>query len=232
MRALFLCGGAPASAAPAGPFDRTETLSFRGSRPSLRIEQLDPKLLEALNDREHDLLEVASCVYGADRLVSRSGKGEKAQGWVRDLTLVVPVRAIEKWRALRPALEEMLDFLTGDHWHFKFIGFASPLLRPTSLFDDRELRDRTCVTLFSGGLDSLSGAIWDRAVNRHKSLLVSHRSHAKVSARQTELVKQLREWDPDFLRRRSDLIGAGRLTPVRRVDRRRRDTSLPEGAAA
>lgn len=198
MHVLFLCGDATLAAAPKGAFEKTIRLPIRGRHPALRLEQLDPKLLEALRAPEKDLLEVAAFVYGADRLVSRASREETAEGWVRELTLVVPVRNVRSWNAVRTALEEALNFLTGDHWRFRFVRARTPGLQPTALFDDSDLRGRTCVALFSGGLDSLSGAVWDRAVNQHRPLLVSHRSHAKVSARQNELAARLRDWNPDF----------------------------------
>lgn len=105
-----------------------------------------------------DLLVLAAHVHAADTRISRTEQSQDS--WTREIRLVVPVSDPTRWGAAAPTLKRSLDFLTGDRWT---IGFrARPdrfttitQVAPPSLiappFDS--------VSLFSGGLDSLIGAI-------------------------------------------------------------------------
>lgn len=107
-----------------------------------------------------DFLFLASVVYGVDKLVSRRAADDR---WTRTLDLTLPVSDTEKWCAVTDELQTCLSFLTGDIWTIGFTDLRSDLHRP-------KLRERprrnapsraaaNTVCLFSGGLDSLIGAI-------------------------------------------------------------------------
>ena len=135
-----------------------------------------------------DLLVVAAHVHAADTRISRHG--ESQDGWTREIRLVVPVSDPTRWTGAGPVLVRMLAFLTGDKWE---IGFRSrpkdyvnlvgrPSL-PVVPFDG--------VSLFSGGLDSLIGAI-DSLKNNETPLLISHAGEGAVSKSQEDCFLGLR----------------------------------------
>lgn len=189
-RALFACGGAKLPADLSG-YDTAEVLDWRGEHPTMAIELLEHKLVESFEPLSRDLLELAACVYAADRLVSRGGNNIGGSQWEREMELVLPVREPAKWRAVSPALGRMLGFLTDDVWRFRFVQARRTTARPLPIFEDQRYRNCDCVALFSGGLDSLAGVVADRANSDHRPLLVSHRSYAVIDRRQRDLVARL-----------------------------------------
>ena len=77
-----------------------------------------------------DLLNFAVAAYTADVRVPRRGAFDS---WTRDLELHLFVNEMERWKACRPAAEELLSFLTGDRWVLRldFRDYATPF--PTKL---------------------------------------------------------------------------------------------------
>src|SRR6202041_1679291 len=67
-----------------------------------------------------------------------------------------------------PLLQEMLRFLTGDFWHLQFTSGGIPAPATTA----PRAYDIDCVSLLSGGVDSLIGAI-DITQTGHRPLFVS-----------------------------------------------------------
>ena len=116
-----------------------------------RLRHLVTRLPRQPSLRAWDFLSVALAVYGADRFVLR---GDFADAWTRVIDLSVEVVEPAPWTAVAPALSSTLRFLTGDVWHVRFLygGEACPT------FQGR-LSDRDCSCLFSGGMDSLLGAM-------------------------------------------------------------------------
>ena len=104
-----------------------------------------------------DLLDVAMAIYAADRLVRR-GKGESA--WLpRTLHLKVPVSNPDRWNDLKAAHEELLGWLTSDEWDIEFVaGVTRQRSRPAYALLPTTL-EHPFVALYSGGLDSLAGAV-------------------------------------------------------------------------
>lgn len=78
-------------------------------------------------------------------------------GWTRELDLVVPVSDPDLWNRLAPTLVDAMNFLTTDRWTFTFAPGTAPYRRPSSR--RRIYPDADCVTLLSGGMDSLIGGI-------------------------------------------------------------------------
>lgn len=181
---VFLCNGAT----PHAGLDQTNctTLDYRCTNGELPIVQLElPAFVRSvynLPDRLLDLLEIAAYVFAADRLSSRgSRKAVEYQAWSRSLHFVVKVRDYEFWRQsnVSEALGAVLLFATGDR-EFTFTfqpGHATP---PTSLFDKEGLaikqRNDLSVMLFSGGIDSLAGAVQLIEQTSDQVCLVSHLS--------------------------------------------------------
>lgn len=115
------------------------------------LEQAVRRLPAQPSLRAWDLLSFALSVFAADRFVLRS---DAADGWTRVIDLTVELVEPQAWLLHAKGLGEALTFLTGDLWTVSFIdgGIGPPEVRPSA-------SDRDCVCLFSGGLDSLVGAV-------------------------------------------------------------------------
>jgi len=142
-----------------------------------------------------DLLVLAAHIYAADTRISRST--ESQDSWTREMRLVVPVSDAARWNGVSGLLRRMMNFLTGDRWTFDFRprpeGFerlvaARPLILQELRFDG--------VSLFSGGLDSLIGAI-DALEEGRNPLFVSHAGEGAVSAAQEKLFRRLEAQYPN-----------------------------------
>ena len=138
-----------------------------------------------------DLLIVAAHVHAADTRIARLT--ESQDSWTREIRLVVPVSGASVWTAAIPVLERMLNFLTGDRWSVGFrnrsVRFASavrrrPLISAGPRFDE--------LSLFSGGMDSLIGAI-DLLENNKVPLLISHAGEGATSSAQSNLFEGLKK---------------------------------------
>lgn len=131
-----------------------------------------------------DLLILAAHVHAADTRLSR--KTESKDAWTREIRLVVPVSNLARWTAVSPILNRMLNFLTGDRW---VVGFRA---RPNAFSQFAPIRSHPLlplpydgVSLFSGGADSLIGAI-DSLQAGESPLLVSHAGEGIVSKSQDD----------------------------------------------
>ncbi len=142
-----------------------------------------------------DLLVLAAHIHAADTRISRHT--ESQDSWTREIRLVVPVSDVARWDGVSGLLQRMLNFLTGDRWTFEFRprpeGFdrfvaAEPLVVPELKFDR--------ISLFSGGLDSLIGAV-DALEQGQNPLFVSHAGEGAVSAAQEKLFRRLEIQYPD-----------------------------------
>lgn len=151
-----------------------------------------------------DFAAVAALVYLADKTTPRAAAGRE-----REIDLQVAVSDPDRWGEFSGALADLLRFLTGDVWDLRFSGYRSP-----KQVQSAEPAYRSTTSLFSGGADSLSGAVIlgnDGAVT-----LVSHWSDTGISGFQTRLVQELESmWSskPEHLRvrlgKRSRQIGTG-----------------------
>lgn len=131
-----------------------------------------------------DLFHLGLAVYCADRVARRA---TTADGWTRDIDLVVPVQRRE-WRAATNDLTEALRFLTGDRWTLHFV---AETLEPAVTNGQLNLMPGDAICLFSGGLDSLIGAI-DLLENGKTVVLVGHFESGLAPKRQSELADGLK----------------------------------------
>lgn len=136
-----------------------------------------------------DLLVTAAHVYAADTRISRVTESEDA--WTREIRVVVPVSDPAHWSTAAPVLERMLNFLTGDRWTMQFRS------RPQNFIQivpqpDLIVPPFTAVSLFSGGLDSIIGAI-DQLEAGGVPLLVSHAGEPAVSKSQDDCFDLLKK---------------------------------------
>ena len=198
---VFLCNGAT----PHAGQDQAKCvfLDYRssgGKPPNVRLGLPDfVRSVDYLPKRLLDLLEIAAYVFAADRLTSRGPKvAVEYQSWARKLQFVVKVRDYEFWRQsmVIEALRDVLLFATGDKdYGFTFQpGHETPL---TSLFDNEafalEKRNDVSITLFSGGIDSLAGAVQRLEQTSDHVCLVSHLSQPSTIKTQRGLVSALNE---------------------------------------
>ena len=101
-----------------------------------------------------DLLRLGGAVYCADRLVRRD---ETQDGWRREIDLQIGVSDRTRWEDANGRLVEALEFLSGDRWQIALRSSAGPMPQLEEMAHELEGYDAVC--LFSGGLDSLCGAI-------------------------------------------------------------------------
>lgn len=102
--------------------------------------------------RAWDLLSIALSVIAADTSVLRN---QSPDGWTREIDLHIAVSDPEFWTQKKSIIEKQLRFITTDIWRFTFAAGGMqpmPVSKPVMPMED-------CISLLSGGLDSLVGAI-------------------------------------------------------------------------
>jgi len=201
-RHLVLANGAT------GPPETTGSLRLHyiEGQPGQRLRIGLPRFVQDvyhLPPRILDLLEIACYVFAADRSLSRGPKDSlEYHAWSRLIDFHIRVRDHEFWTqpTVTKALSDMLTFLTGDAeytFHFE-PGYSTP---PTGLFDrpgfsvDLGLTG-VVVTLFSGGLDSLCGALDLLSAGDSKVVIVSHQSKPATTKTQRALAQALKQRYP------------------------------------
>lgn len=203
---LVRCGAGPRDRAAGARLAFSVDGKFHGV--SLRIDRLSRKLITELPDRVLDLLEIAAYVYAADAVVRRGGPADRRLGaeWRRRLSFKIPVRNPELWNdaVVRVPLIETLGMLSDDQYSFSFVPYHAARASGQYFgFQQDEGFEADEVMLFSGGLDSLAGALEELVGRRNRAVLVSHHSSTKLQKVQADLVKDLRTQ-----------VGAGRLLHV------------------
>ncbi|UKV13228.1 hypothetical protein L6172_14350 [Thalassospiraceae bacterium SW-3-3] len=137
-----------------------------------------------------DLLVLAAHVHAADTRLSRSSESQDA--WTREIRLVVPVSDPQRWSTVTSVLSRILNFLTGDRW---MVGFRKRPKDVSALVSPRPHPllpvQFDSVSLFSGGLDSLIGAI-DSLHAGKTPILVSHAGEGLVSKSQEQCYDALK----------------------------------------
>lgn len=161
-----------------------------------------------LSPRLVDFLEIASYVFSADCATPRGRTwtdDDSTEPWGRDLAFVIPVRDPLFWGSakIRELIEEVLSFLSNDKYSFAFLPLERDRADQQSYFEFGDLRDWPFhsperVLMFSGGLDSLAGAV-ETAMGGGKLVLVSHRPVSTLDSRQNKLFSELRKQFPDQL---------------------------------
>lgn len=137
-----------------------------------------------------DLLVLGAGVYCADKTTRRAMAPDL---WTRQLTLEIPTADPSQWS--HTDLASTLGFLTGDHWTLK------PYHQSRHPFTEID-RNLVCegtvglgvdaICLFSGGLDSLCGAIDLLERSRETRVcLLSHHEGGQASSAQQNLLEQL-----------------------------------------
>jgi len=195
----FICGGA--TAPDLSSADQVLRLDVAGpdQNVNLRLTDANRALVSTLPDLLIDLLELAAYVYCADQRARRGTERLSMAGaaWRRKLHFVIPVRRRDIWESadVREQLEAMLGYLSDDIYVMEFVDSHAPVEQAQTYFEFAESGEgfqADDVVLFSGGLDSLSGAV-ESLVGGRRLVLVGHHSAPKVVNVQTELVQELRQ---------------------------------------
>jgi 7-cyano-7-deazaguanine synthase in queuosine biosynthesis len=197
----IICGNAPTDGIEENP-DRDLRLRLWGKdgpdKITLRIEDIHKKMSKDVPDSFQDLLEIATYVYSADQAIPRGADDVDSfgHGWRRDLHFIIPVRKPDFWNGddIHQALRSTLGFLSDDNYHFEFVKLKEAQAFQGYLkFDDdgRLFGYPEQVVMFSGGLDSLAGAIDEVLNEKHKVVLVTHKSTPKLNTRHRRLEKMI-----------------------------------------
>ena len=149
----------------------------------------------ALVGVEADFIWLAVAVYLADRCAPRYPYGMSGPAhWRRRIHLKVPVSNPKIWSEAKGALTHALEFLTEDDWTFEFpSGRAEFTAEQQEHFRKMRGPEIEWVSLFSGGLDSLAGALQWLNGTAGVGLLVSGQTHARITTGQDSQIAELRE---------------------------------------
>jgi hypothetical protein len=198
---LIICGGARRGG---GDSVLSLSLSGRSQNISLKLEDISKKLIRNIPSLLVDLIEIATYVFCADQATSRGGGVQQGMGtdWRRDFRFIIPVRNPRHWnsRKVVEALSSTLSFLSDDNYGFEFEEATNPVAIQNYLqFGDNGAAGFKPdeVILFSGGLDSLGGAVEELSKNCNRVALVSHRSSSKIFDNQKRLVAELKQRFPN-----------------------------------
>jgi len=163
---------------------------FSGVPFDAEFDEFAKQARRPLDGLEVDFLWVALAVYLADRFAPRHPFGVNGPAfWRRDIRVAVPVSQPAKWLEAEGSLARALAFLTEDDWSFEFIPSRSPF-SAESQEHFRKMRGPQVewVSLFSGGLDSLAGALRRLQGTRGCGLLVSGQTSSRMKTGQELLV--------------------------------------------
>jgi 7-cyano-7-deazaguanine synthase in queuosine biosynthesis len=153
-----------------------------------------------------DLIQIASYIFCADRMSRRSSRDSiNNDSWSRVFNISMPVIEVDFWNLdnTKKTLNDALVFMTGDRkYEFDFIKSEIDTLPvkglQLSLFNMIESEIATAtdadIMLFSGGLDSLAGAIERLNENPERKIcLVSHRASSNTKSIQNKLINNLKQ---------------------------------------
>lgn len=121
-----------------------------GTNLDFSTERLESYLLASWKPLVFDALVVAAAVEFCDRMQKRP-----TLDWGREFSLTIPVHDVAHWndKAVRVALVDALEFLTGDKWEIEF----TPRRKPQEVYRQPYLPipvDITTIIPFSDGIDS------------------------------------------------------------------------------
>lgn len=127
--------------------------------------------INLINKEVLDFFIISATVYGIDRFVER--KQNSVDGWTRELKVNFPVHNPAKWNTCKEEMNKLLSFLTGDYWKVEFRKETFDL--PKAALDKEYSILFAQVSLLSGGLDSLIGALdFLKQAPQQRILFVSH----------------------------------------------------------
>lgn len=171
-----------------GPLRRKDSCGFGHTLDRLLVSPRAPR------KNVMSFLQLAVAVYIADKTNLRA---QAPDGWTRTLSISAP--SGRSFLRARAELEGALRFLSGDEWKLD-LREGNPGIKPQGIEDDF---DPGAVCLFSGGLDSLTGAI-DLLEEGTSVLLVSHFDSGFEGGVQQDLAAELQgEYGREAVRHRA-----------------------------
>jgi len=208
---LFVCSGATVAGSDSIARGRRRVdLDSVGTKANvnIRFEDVAKIFRHDVSARLVDFLEIASYVFSADCATPRGKRwsdDESTEPWGRDFAFVIPVREPAFWSAtkIKSTIEEVLGFLSNDKYSLTFVPLERDRPDQQSYFEYGDLKDWPFhgperVLMFSGGLDSLAGAV-EMASGGGRLVLVSHRPVSTLDSRQKKLFTELQKQFPDQL---------------------------------
>lgn len=176
-------------------------------RIMLEIENIRDNVYKDVPSRFRDLLDIATYVFAADQAVVRGANDVETFGssWRRRFHFVIPVADLDFWssESVQLCLRETLSFLSDDYYEFDFVQTAGrPLLQGffKNLNDNGELFGfPEQIIMFSGGIDSLGGAVEEIINQKRRVILVNHRSTEKMDKRYQTMRELIDKKAPDNL---------------------------------
>jgi 7-cyano-7-deazaguanine synthase in queuosine biosynthesis len=169
---------------PSQPYDDGDVLlDWFNDEPGSTV-RFEPDFFRGLSPSPiaRDLFRLGGAVFCIDKIAPREATSDL---WTRDLSVRVPVSDVLAWESNRMLLTEALSFLSGDRWDIAFL----PMDVPADTSQD--IADYDAVCLFSGGLDSLSGAI-DLLEDGQRLVAVGHHDSSFTDHVQSDLFGRVR----------------------------------------
>ncbi len=151
------------------------------------------------NSTALDFLVVAAICYAIDKATARDAGSDE---WTRELEISFPVTEPKRWSSVAQRLDAALTFLTGDVWQTSFHRaettlFVPPKRRRQRAKDPQAPVSFEAVGLFSGGMDSLIGAIDFLEKNpKSRIMLVGHYDFPGPRSQQESIYELLQQKFP------------------------------------
>jgi len=131
-----------------------------------------------------------------DRLIKRAWF---ADNWSRNIEVEIPVSSPLDWEKVKSEFEKALNFLSGDNWSLSFINIQHDYFATEELPLEENNKTFKKICLFSGGLDSLIGAI-DLVENDDNIILSSYYDgHGALLGRQNDIFTPIKQDKNIFL---------------------------------
>ena len=170
-----------------------------------------------------DFLLFSVLIYNIDRFINRNIFS--LEGWTREIEVInMPVQHLDEFNSKKTEIDDAVSFLTGDNWDINYTLsdgiFYQPKLKIKE-WEDINVFDK--VSLFSGGLDSLIGAIdeLEQLSKGKKLLLISHKDLGKEGKDQENILDVFtqRQLYNDRYDQIQTSVGIGRRNIGRRLKR-------------
>ena len=165
-------------------------IDFERTNSPFEIKHSFDKEFENMPQTAKELLYLAMTVFASDRCISRDFSQDN---WKRNVSIHFPVESPSTWISASATLKDTLDFLTGDNWNFFFRPTVAARTNP--LITERN--DDVNVSLFSGGADSLVGAI-DLLTRGEHVVFVGHHGKGVTNSFQVALKDVLENIFPNL----------------------------------
>jgi len=189
----IICGDAKSTVPPGHEADALKLHLYGAeddNKITLQIDDIRTQIYKEVPARFHDLLDIATYVCSADQCIERGAKDVETFGgnWRRHLRFVIPVGDVEFWQSekVKQCLRTTLGFLSDDNYEFNFVPITKrPSFQGFLNFNDQGemLGFPEQVIMFSGGLDSLGGAVEEIVNQKRRVILVNHRATEKLDKR-------------------------------------------------